>query len=170
VTLVLAGVGNSVTYKCMITARSFTKICDWFKRYQRDTGKDAGLVTNLQLFPSKTPRSMYSERKPQAEASNAYTLPLCQYKRASVHNGRIIKRPIWPAECPRRTPWAVNSTAEEKTSIQGVWKLAWLRMVTIQYNSTGIIHAQYLCDYKQHTHVTSCCNPLASVRQLSSES
>jgi hypothetical protein len=43
-------------------------------------------------------------------------------------------------------------------------------MVAIQYNSIGLINTQYRCDYTRAQQVTSCCNLLAPVRQLSSNS
>jgi hypothetical protein len=44
-------------------------------------------------------------------------------------------------------------------------------MVVVQYNSTGFTNTQYRCDYtRAHAGVTSCCNLLAPVRQLSPNS
>jgi hypothetical protein len=40
-------------------------------------------------------------------------------------------------------------------------------MVAIQYNLIGLINTQYRCDFQEPTQVTSCCNLLAPVRQLS---
>jgi hypothetical protein len=50
--------------------------------------------------------------------------------------------------------------------------LKYLLMVAIQYNWIGLINTQYRCDYRvqEPTHVTSCCNLLAPVRELSSKS
>jgi hypothetical protein len=48
--------------------------------------------------------------------------------------------------------------------------LKYLLMVVFQYNSIGLINAQYRCDYTKPTQVLSCCNLLAPVSQLSSNS
>jgi hypothetical protein len=39
-------------------------------------------------------------------------------------------------------------------------------MLTIQYNSIGLINTQYLCGHQEPTQVTSCCNLLAPVSCL----
>jgi hypothetical protein len=45
--------------------------------------------------------------------------------------------------------------------------LKYLLIVTTQYTSTGLINTQYRVTIQEPTQVTSCCNLLAPVRQLS---
>jgi hypothetical protein len=60
-------------------------------------------------------------------------------------------------------------------NIQSDWKftqpiLKCLLMIAIQYNSSGLINTHIVVTIQEPTHVTSCYNLLAPVRQLSSNS
>jgi hypothetical protein len=142
--LVLLGVGNWVPYRCMVIIRSFMKSCRLVQTLFRGTRTWTDLPqTYIGLVISFWNTTLIAQWTPQGKATNADTLlPLCQYNWASVYHDRNIKRPIWPAECPRWTPWTVNSIAQAKTFIQSDRKvtqstLKYLLMVAIQNNSIG---------------------------------
>jgi hypothetical protein len=60
------------------------------------------------------------------------------------------------------TGWFVQSDQKATQPI-----LKYLLMVAVQYNSTGLINTHIAVTIQEPTQVTSCCNLLAPVRQLS---